>query len=40
MSAKQAEKLIENLGILVVDESQYMRKLTRTMLMNIGAKTI
>jgi two-component system chemotaxis response regulator CheY len=40
MSAKQAEKLIENLGILVVDESLYMRKLTRTMLMNIGAKTI
>jgi CheY-like chemotaxis protein len=40
MSAKQAEKLIENLGILLVDESLYMRKLTRTMLMNIGAKTI
>jgi two-component system chemotaxis response regulator CheY len=40
MSAKQAEKLIESLGILVVDESLYMRKLTRTMLMNIGAKTI
>jgi two-component system, chemotaxis family, chemotaxis protein CheY len=40
MSSKQAEKLIENLGILVVDESAYMRKLTRMMLMNIGAKTI
>jgi len=40
MSAKQAEKLIESLGILIVDESQYMRKLTRMMLMNIGAKTI
>ena len=40
MSAKPVEKLIENLGILVVDESQYMRKLTRMMLMNIGAKTI
>ena len=40
MSTKQAEKLIENLGILVVDESLYMRKLTRMMLMNIGAKTI
>jgi two-component system, chemotaxis family, chemotaxis protein CheY len=40
MSAKQAEKLIENLGILLVDESLYMRKLTRMMLMNIGAKTI
>ena len=40
MSAKQAEKLIENLGILVVDESMHLRKLTRMMLMNIGAKTI
>jgi two-component system, chemotaxis family, chemotaxis protein CheY len=40
MSSKQIEKLIENLGILVVDESLYMRKLTRMMLMNIGAKTI
>ncbi len=40
MSAKQIEKLIEGLGILVVDESQYTRKLTRMMLMNIGAKTI
>lgn len=40
MSTKQVEKLIESLGILVVDESLYMRKLTRAMLMNIGAKTI
>jgi CheY-like chemotaxis protein len=40
MSTKQAEKLIEDLNILVVDSSVYMRKLTRMMLMNIGAKTI
>jgi two-component system chemotaxis response regulator CheY len=40
MSGKQADKLIENLCILVVDEAQYTRKLTRTMLMNVGAKTI
>ena len=40
MSTKQIEKLIERLGILVVDENQYMRKLTRMMLMNIGAKSI
>jgi CheY-like chemotaxis protein len=40
MSAKQIEKLIENLGVLVVDENQYTRKLTRMMLLNIGAKTI
>jgi len=40
MSTKQVEKLIEQLGILVVDENQYTRKLTRTMLVNIGAKLI
>jgi len=40
MSPTHIDKLIEGLGILVVDESQYMRKLTRTMLMNIGAKTV
>ncbi len=40
MSAKQLEKLIERLSILVVDDNQYMRKLTRMMLMNIGAKSI
>lgn len=40
MSAKKLEKLIERLGLLVVDENPYTRKLTRTMLMNIGAKSI
>lgn len=40
MPEKRIEKLIEKLGILIVDESQYTRKLTRMMLMNIGAKTI
>ena len=40
MSDKQSEKLIERLGLLVVDQNQYMRKLTRMMLMNIGAKSI
>ena len=40
MSAKQLEKRIERLGILVVDENAYLRKLTRMMLMNIGAKLI
>jgi len=40
MPAKQIDKMIEQLGILVVDSSQYTRKLTRTMLMNIGAKTV
>ena len=40
MSGSPVDKLIENLGILVVDENQYMRKLTRMMLMNLGSKTI
>ena len=40
MSAKKLEKLIERLGLLVVDDNPYTRKLTRTMLMNIGAKSI
>jgi two-component system chemotaxis response regulator CheY len=40
MPANQIEKLIESLAIVVVDESQYTRKLTRMMLQTIGAKTI
>jgi CheY-like chemotaxis protein len=40
MSRKQGERLIESLGILIVEENAYMRKLTRMMLMNIGAKSI
>ena len=40
MSTKQTEKMIEGLAILIVDENQYLRKLTRMMLMNVGAKTI
>jgi two-component system chemotaxis response regulator CheY len=40
VSDKRYEKLIERLGLLVVDPNQYMRKLTRMMLMNIGAKAI
>jgi two-component system, chemotaxis family, chemotaxis protein CheY len=40
MSAKQAERLIEGLNILVADQNQHARKLTRMMLMNIGAKSI
>jgi hypothetical protein len=40
VSGKQLEKLIERIGLLVVDENPYTRKLTRMMLMNIGAKSI
>lgn len=37
---KQSDRLIEGLGILIVDENPYMRRLTRMMLINIGAKLI
>jgi two-component system chemotaxis response regulator CheY len=40
MSTKQIEKMIEALGILVADANPHMRRLTRMMLMNIGAKLV
>jgi CheY-like chemotaxis protein len=40
MSMKQIESAIEQLGILVVDENAYLRKLTRTMLTSIGARAV
>jgi CheY-like chemotaxis protein len=40
VGSKQLEKRIERLDLLIVDENQYMRKLARIMLMNIGAKSI
>jgi two-component system chemotaxis response regulator CheY len=40
MSDKTVEKMLQGLNILIVDSNQYMRKLTRTMLMNLGAKSV
>ena len=40
MSAKQFEKTLNGLCILVVDDNPYTRKLLRMMLINLGAKTI
>jgi two-component system chemotaxis response regulator CheY len=40
MPAKEIEKLVERLNIVVADQNQYTRKLTRMMLMNIGVKSI
>lgn len=40
MSDKTVEKLLQGLSILIVDGNHYMRKLTRTMLMNLGAKSV
>jgi two-component system, chemotaxis family, chemotaxis protein CheY len=40
MSAREVQKLIERFNIVVADQNQYTRKLTRMMLMTIGAKSI
>jgi CheY-like chemotaxis protein len=40
MSAKQFEKIISGLGILVVDDNPYTRKLLRMMLINLGTKSV
>lgn len=40
MVNKQIEKMIQGLNILIVDDNAYMRRLTRTMLTNLGAKSV
>ncbi|HEY6832494.1 MAG TPA: response regulator, partial [Pseudolabrys sp.] len=40
MPNKPVDTLIQGLNILIVDDNQYMRRLTRTMLMNLGAKSV
>ncbi len=40
MSPKEIDKLIEGLVIVVADSNPHMRKLTRVMLTNIGAKSV
>jgi two-component system, chemotaxis family, chemotaxis protein CheY len=40
MSVHRIDKLIEQFGILVVDPNAYMRKLTRSMLVTVGAKSV
>ena len=39
-SKKQIENLIQSLGVLVVDDNQYMRKMIRNLLVNCGIKDI
>jgi CheY-like chemotaxis protein len=34
------DKLLQGLNILIVDSNHYMRRLTRTMLTNLGAKSV
>jgi CheY-like chemotaxis protein len=40
MSVKHFDKMLNGLGILVVDDNPYTRKMLRMMLLNLGAKTI
>jgi len=40
MLSTPIERLIQGLNILIVDSNSYMRRLTRTMLMNLGAKSV
>lgn len=40
MSNKPVDAMIQGLNILIVDSNSYMRRVTRTMLMNLGAKKV
>jgi two-component system, chemotaxis family, chemotaxis protein CheY len=40
MAATHTEKLMEGLVVLVADSNHYMRRLTRTMLTNLGTRAI
>jgi two-component system, chemotaxis family, chemotaxis protein CheY len=40
MTTTPIEKLLQNLTILTVDSNGYMRRLTRMMLVNIGARSV
>jgi two-component system chemotaxis response regulator CheY len=40
MSRKMMEKMIQGINILIVDDNAYMRKVTRMMLINLGAKSV
>src|SRR5476651_1436761 len=40
MHNKTVDKLLQGLNILIVDSNHYMRRLTRTMLTNLGAKSV
>src|SRR6476620_10290174 len=40
LSKADMEFLVHNLGVLVVDDNQFMRKIVRTMLVNVGVHDI
>jgi CheY-like chemotaxis protein len=39
-SKSHLDALIQTLGVLVIDDNQYMRKVTRNLLMNIGVRAV
>ena len=40
VSNNQVEKLVQSIAVLIVDDNQYMRKVIRNILVNIGVKNI
>jgi len=40
MATQPFDKVIRGLNVLVADKNHFMRRLTRTMLMNLGAKSV
>ena len=40
LSKNEIETLIKSLGVLVVDDSQFMRKIVRNLLLNVGVKEV
>ena len=40
LGKKDVEKMVQALSILIVDDNQYMRKIIRTLLVNVGVKSI
>lgn len=40
LGKKDIEKLVQSLNVLVVDDNQYMRKIIRSLLVNVGVKSI
>ena len=40
ISTNRTDKLVQSLGVLIVDDNQYMRKVVRTLLVNIGVRKV
>jgi two-component system, chemotaxis family, chemotaxis protein CheY len=40
LSKNEIEALVQSLGVLVVDNSQFMRRIVRTLLLNVGVKDV